>query len=176
IIAIAAGGEHSMALQDDGTVWIWGLNEQGQLGDNTLENKTVPIKLQSVETFIAIAAGERHSMALTTDGTVWTWGLNSKGQLGNNTTIDSQIPIKANATNNLEPLNIGQQQPPTITIKEDNQTEYITFMIKDAETPVQELNVSADADNPILVPNDQIEMTCLNGDCKAMITPSQNDN
>ncbi|MBF0450343.1 MAG: cadherin domain-containing protein [Candidatus Magnetomorum sp.] len=176
IIAIAAGGEHCMGLQDDGTVWVWGLNEQGQLGDGTKENRTRPIKLQSLETFIAIAAGERHSMALTTDGSVWAWGQNSKGQLGNNTITDALVPIKVSAPNNLEPLNIGQQQPPTITIDEDNKTEYIPFYIKDAETPVQELTVSGDADNPILVPNDQIAISCIDGDCQAMITPSQNDN
>ena len=176
IIAIAAGGEHSMALQEDGTIWIWGLNDYGQLGNDTTTFSQVPVKLESNETFIAIAAGEKHSLALTTDGTVWAWGLNSRGQLGNNTIDDSLIPIKVNATNNLEPLNIGQQQPPTIIIKEDNQTEFITFKIKDAETPVQGLSVSADADNPILVPNDQIDLSCIDDNCKAMITPSHNDN
>ena len=176
IIAIAAGGEHSLALQDNGTVWIWGLNEQGQLGNNSTINSTVPIKLQSLETFIAIAAGERHSMALTTDGTVWAWGQNSKGQLGNNSITDALVPIKVSAPNNLEPLNIGLQQPPTIIIDEDNQTQYIPFYIQDAETPVQNLTVFGDADNPILVPNDQIFINCTDGVCQAMITPSQNDN
>jgi alpha-tubulin suppressor-like RCC1 family protein len=182
IIAIAAGGQHSLALQDDGTIWIWGLNNQGQLGNGTmmtdanLNYEASPAKVKSNETFIAIAAGENHSMALSTDGTVWAWGDNSKGQLGNNSIQNSLEPQKVNAPNNLEPLNIGQQEPPKITIQEDNQSEYLLFEIRDSETPVQNLSVIADADDPVLVPMDQIDITCNDGQCQAMITPSQNDN
>jgi alpha-tubulin suppressor-like RCC1 family protein/ABC-type uncharacterized transport system auxiliary subunit len=181
IIAIAAGGQHSLALQDDGTIWVWGLNDQGQLGNGTmmtdanLNYEASPIKVKSNETFIAISAGENHSMALSTDGTVWAWGDNSKGQLGNNSIQNSLEPQKVNAPNNLEPLNIGQQEPPKITIKEDNQSDYLLFEIRDSETPVQNLSVTADADDPVLVPMDQINIDCIDGQCQAMITPSQND-
>jgi len=182
IVAIAAGGQHSLALDDDGAIWVWGLNNQGQLGNGTmmtdanLNYASSPAKIESNETFIAIAAGENHSMALSTDGTVWAWGDNSKGQLGNNSIQNSLEPQKVNAPNNLEPLNIGQQEPPKITIYEDNQTEYLLFEIRDSETPVQELSVNADADDPVLVPMDQIYIHCSDGQCQAMITPSQNDN
>jgi alpha-tubulin suppressor-like RCC1 family protein len=182
IIAIAAGGQHSIALKDDGTIWIWGLNNQGQLGNGTmpvddeLNYENSPIKINANETFIAIAAGENHSMALSTDGTVWAWGDNSKGQLGNNSIQNSLKPQKVNAPNNLEPLNIGHREPPKITIQEDNQSEYLFFEIRDSETPVQDLVVTADADDPVLVPMDQIHIDCIDGQCQAMISPSQNDN
>jgi alpha-tubulin suppressor-like RCC1 family protein len=182
IVAIAAGGEHSLALQDDGTIWIWGLNNQGQLGNGTMLSnedinyETNPIKVNSNETFIAIAAGENHSMALSADGTVWAWGDNSKGQLGDNSIQNALQPQKVNAPNNLEPLNIGQQEPPRITIQEDNQSEYLFFEIRDAETSVQDLSVTAEADDPVLVPMDQININCTDGQCQAMISPSQNDN
>ncbi|MBI3609808.1 MAG: hypothetical protein HY204_03790 [Nitrospirae bacterium] len=83
IVAVAAGESHSLALKNDGTVWAWGDNSYGQLGDGTTAGQHVtPIQVSVLTNVIAIAAGGRHSIAIKTDGTVWAWGQNSGGQLG----------------------------------------------------------------------------------------------
>src|SRR5205814_459677 len=66
---------HSMALKTDGTVWTWGENSRGQLGDGTTVGRTSPAQVMSGVK--SIAAGDYHSLALKTDGTVWGWGLDA---------------------------------------------------------------------------------------------------
>ena len=88
IVAVSAGGYHSMALKSDGTVWTWGLNGDGRLGDGTTTSRQTPVQVvlaggQAYLTSVAaVAAGVDHSVALRVDGTVWTWGAGQFGQLG----------------------------------------------------------------------------------------------
>ncbi|MCX6874714.1 MAG: cadherin-like beta sandwich domain-containing protein [Verrucomicrobia bacterium] len=88
VVAIAAGGYHSLALCSDGTVAAWGYNGNGQLGDNGYTySSSVPVAVTSSgiltgKTVVAIAAGYYHSLALCSDGTVAAWGNNDYGQLG----------------------------------------------------------------------------------------------
>ena len=93
-VAVSAGGAHSLALLDDGTVWAWGANDFRQLGaaenldDRAAVNEPVPVECRdfrcepALPTFVAIAAGRDHSLALTGDGVVWAWGRYGRGQLG----------------------------------------------------------------------------------------------
>jgi len=83
ITAIAAGGlSFSFALKEDGTVWAWGTNATGKLGNGGFIDQHGPIQVQlSGSPVTAIAAGN-HGLALKEDGTVWAWGGNSNGQLG----------------------------------------------------------------------------------------------
>jgi alpha-tubulin suppressor-like RCC1 family protein len=82
---VAGGWSHSLALKSDGTVWAWGNNGSGQLGDGTTAQKHTPVKVlgQSGVGYLtdvkAIAAGRSHSLALKEDGTVWVWGRNGYG-------------------------------------------------------------------------------------------------
>ncbi|MGE5549702.1 MAG: RCC1 domain-containing protein [Bacteroidota bacterium] len=96
IAALAAGARatHTLALGADGTVWTWGWNKYGQLGDGTTANKSMPIRVPGLAGVKAVAAGANHSMALKKDGTVWTWGSNYFGQLGDGTTRDRFKPGK----------------------------------------------------------------------------------
>ena len=82
IRAIAAGDLYTLALRSDGTVWAWGDNWHGQLGDGTIDSRTRPVQVHGLTDVTAIAAGLQHSVALRSDGTVWTWGNGSSGQLG----------------------------------------------------------------------------------------------
>ena len=82
MIAVAAGGRHSLALDGEGQVWAWGDNSSGQLGlGHTKPTKTAAL-VPGLGKIRAIAAGIHHSLALSEDGTVWSWGSNSRGQLG----------------------------------------------------------------------------------------------
>jgi alpha-tubulin suppressor-like RCC1 family protein len=94
-IAVAAGAEHSLALKSDGTVWAWGFNGNGQLGDGGAEyTSSTPVQVSGLTGMVAVAAGEYHSLALKSDGTVWTWGINGDGELGIGTTSDSNTPVQ----------------------------------------------------------------------------------
>ena len=93
--AVAAGGEHSLAIKTDGSIWAWGRNNYGQLGSGVTSNKVVtPIKNSSLFGVASVAAGRFHSLALKTDGTLWAWGANDRGQLGDGTTNMSPKPKK----------------------------------------------------------------------------------
>jgi len=93
--AIAAGSIHSLALKIDGTVWGWGRNENGQVGDGTtVLNINLPVQASGLTEVIAIAARYNHSLALKSDGNVWAWGYNYYGQLGDGTNADRNAPVQ----------------------------------------------------------------------------------
>jgi len=92
--AIAVGSEFNLALKSNGTVWAWGYNGDGQLGNGTFDGTNVPMKVSNLSGIKAIAAGEYHSLALKEDGMVRTWGANGDGQLGNGTFDDSTTPVE----------------------------------------------------------------------------------
>jgi hypothetical protein len=102
-VAIAAGYFYSLALKSDGTVWAWGYNYSGQLGNGTVNNNSnIPVQVLGstgqgsvLSGIVAIAAGSYHSLAIKSDGTVWAWGDGSTGQFGNGTPYSS-VPVSAN--------------------------------------------------------------------------------
>ena len=101
-VSIDSGGSHTVALKDDGSLWAWGKNYSGQLGDGTTTSKRIPTREESNATnWSSIAAGANHTVAIKTDGTLWAWGQNGSGQLGNgsNTSTTSATREESNATN-----------------------------------------------------------------------------
>src|SRR6185436_7579276 len=82
VTAIASGAYHSLALKSDGTVWAWGYNYYGTLGDGTTTTRSTPVQVSGLTGVIAVSAGTLHSLALKSDGTVWAWGYNGFGELG----------------------------------------------------------------------------------------------
>ena len=93
--AMAAGGSHSVVLASDGTVWTWGSNSEGQLGNGPFAAPPVAAEVYSLSGVVAISAGFAHTLALKADGTVWAWGKNREGQLGDGTTINRPTPVEA---------------------------------------------------------------------------------
>ena len=79
---VATGAYHTVASKGDGTVWSWGYNAKGQLGNGTLTDITNPVQATGLTNVIAVAGGDLHTLALKADGTVWAWGYNFFGQLG----------------------------------------------------------------------------------------------
>jgi len=98
-VAIAAGQQHAVALKADGTVWDWGANSYGQLGDGTTTSRSFAVRAIGVANAIVVAAGQFHTLAVKMDGTVWAWGRNNYGQLGDGTTTDRYTPVLSNFTN-----------------------------------------------------------------------------
>jgi len=80
-------------LRNDGTVWAWGSNEFGQLGDGTTTARLTPVQISGLSGITSIAAGDRHTVALRNDNTVWAWGDNWYGQLGDGTTTFRRMPV-----------------------------------------------------------------------------------
>ena len=93
LVAIAGGGAHSLAVKADGTVWAWGFNQYGQLGNGSNADSYAPVQVPGLVNVIAAAGGEHHTLALKSDGTVWAWGRNLHGELGNGTNTDSNVPV-----------------------------------------------------------------------------------
>jgi hypothetical protein len=94
VIAIAGGRDMSYALRSDGTVWAWGLNDTGQLGDGTTTMRTRPVRVGSLTNITAITGGRDHGLAVRSDGTVWGWGDNSQGEVGDGTLTNRLAPVQ----------------------------------------------------------------------------------
>ena len=90
---VAAGYYHTAAIKTDGTLWTWGFNAQGQLGDNTTVNKSSPVTTAGGGTNWKQVTGGDHTAAIKTDGALWTWGRNDLGQLGDNTSFNKLSPV-----------------------------------------------------------------------------------
>jgi alpha-tubulin suppressor-like RCC1 family protein len=96
--AIVASGDyysgwHSLAIDDGGALWAWGVNQNGQLGDGTRIARGTPALVDLARVVVTAAAGPSHSLAVDSSGDVWAWGSNIAGQLGDGTTADSATPI-----------------------------------------------------------------------------------
>ena len=100
---VAAGGGHSCSVMADQSVWCWGQNTTGQLGNGTVADSTVPVQVAGLPPAIAVAGGHDHSCAIDTGHHVWCWGANAFGQLGNGTTsVDSTAPVQAGTFQGLQ--------------------------------------------------------------------------
>ncbi|TWD75226.1 alpha-tubulin suppressor-like RCC1 family protein [Kribbella amoyensis] len=94
VVAIAGGRDMSYALRSDGTVWGWGLNTTGQVGDGTTTMRTRPVRVGSLTNITALAGGRDHGLAVRGDGTVWSWGDNTQGQLGDGSLTNRLSPVQ----------------------------------------------------------------------------------
>lgn len=98
ITAIAAREGRSMAVASDGSVYAWGKNWNGELGDGTITERRVPVAVNSSgalagQSVAETRFGSNHCLALTTDGKIFSWGDNGSGQLGSGTSNDSLVPV-----------------------------------------------------------------------------------
>ena len=93
---VACAGYHTLAIKTDGTLWLWGRNQYGQMGNNTITHRSSPVQTIAGGTnWKQVTGGAYHyCAAIKTDGTLWTWGFNSDGQLGDNTTTVKSSPVQ----------------------------------------------------------------------------------
>ena len=90
---ISAGGFHTIVLKTDGTLWAWGSNGWGELGNGKTTSQSIPTRIGADTNWAKISAGG-HTLALKTDGTLWAWGMNNYGQLGDGTMINRYSPTQ----------------------------------------------------------------------------------
>ena len=114
---VAAGGNHSLELKSDGTVWAWGDNTTGQFGDGTTTGSKVPVLVPGLSGVRAVVAAVAHSLALKDNGTVWAWGYNSYGQLGDGTTTDRYTPVKVSGLTGVRAIAAGNGH--SLALKDD---------------------------------------------------------
>ncbi|NBP56371.1 hypothetical protein EBU71_07535, partial [bacterium] len=97
-----------MAIKSNGTLWGWGYNAYGLLGDNTTSSRNVPTQIGSDTNWDKIALGDRHTLGIKTDGTLWGWGYNDSGQVGDGTSGTSRlIPTQIGVDTNWKTVTAG---------------------------------------------------------------------
>jgi alpha-tubulin suppressor-like RCC1 family protein len=117
-VRITAGGNHTVTLRLDGSLWAWGDNAFGQLGDSTVVVRNAPVRIGTDTTWSAVAAGFYHTVALKADGTLWTWGDNTKGQLGDGlATFSRSVPARVGSDSNWTAVAAGDFH--TLALKTD---------------------------------------------------------
>lgn len=96
---VSLGSAHTAALKIDGTLWVWGFNGQGQLGNNDIVNRSSPIQTVSTGTnWKQVSAGTCQTGSIKTDGTLWVWGCGGCGQLGNSLSTNRSSPVQTVST------------------------------------------------------------------------------
>jgi alpha-tubulin suppressor-like RCC1 family protein len=117
VAQVAAGRAHTVALKSDGTVWAWGDNAYGQLGDGTTAQRAAPVQVSGLAGVTAIAASQYHTVALKGDGTVWALGENGFGQLGDGTTTERDTPVQVTGLTGATGIAAGNCH--TVALKSD---------------------------------------------------------
>lgn len=106
---IEGGNGFTVALKGNGTIWTWGYNPYGALGDGTYETALVPRQANIIETYRNISVGSDHALALRNNGTVWSWGSNSNGQLGTENHKNSQKLVQVHGLENIKMIAAGSK-------------------------------------------------------------------
>ena len=94
VVDIDCSSNNCFAITKDGTLWAWGQNYHGSLGDGTTEDSSVPVQVKGITGVKSVSASGSHTLALDDQGRVWAWGDNAEGQLGDGTTTDSDVPVQ----------------------------------------------------------------------------------
>ena len=108
---IALGYYHSAAITKDGSLYMWGYNRSGQLGDGTTTDRYTPVKI--MDNVASVSLGGSHSAAVTKDGSLYMWGDNGNGRLGDGTTTDRYTPVKI--MDNVASVSLGSSHSTAIT-------------------------------------------------------------
>ncbi|MFP9098040.1 T9SS type A sorting domain-containing protein [Flavobacterium sp. RHBU_24] len=115
--SFSLGWTHSVSIKEDGTLWSWGSNGNGQLGIGSTTNSNIPVQVGS-SLWKAISASEDHTIAIKQDGTLWSWGSNFQGVLGNGTMYNgSNVPVQIGTANDWSQISSGPFH--VLAIKED---------------------------------------------------------
>lgn len=106
-VKIAAGSYHNLGIKSNGTLWSWGLNADGELGDGTTTDKSSPVQVGTDNDWSIVSGGGTHSIALKTNGTLWAWGSDFYGQLGDASIVTKTSPVQIGTDNNWVSISAG---------------------------------------------------------------------
>jgi alpha-tubulin suppressor-like RCC1 family protein len=118
---VSGGDNHSLAVKTDGTLWSWGRNNNGQLGDGTRNNRSSPVQIGVLTNWSQVSGGGTfgggHSLAIKTDGTLWSWGRNTNGQLGLGNINHRSSPVQVGSLTNWTQVSGGDNH--SLAVKTD---------------------------------------------------------
>jgi len=100
-------GYTTAALKTDGTLWMWGYNGYGQLGQNNTTNRTSPVQVGTGTNWARVMTGYYTTLAIKTDGTLWGWGYNGYGSIGDNTMTNRSSPVQIGTGTNWSKIRVG---------------------------------------------------------------------
>lgn len=93
-VQVSAGNSHTLGLRANGTLWAWGYNNLGRLGDGTVISRSSPVSVSgSFTDWVQVSAGYAHSTGIRANGTAWGWGNNGSGRLGDGTATSKSVPV-----------------------------------------------------------------------------------
>jgi alpha-tubulin suppressor-like RCC1 family protein len=93
-VQVSAGDAHSLAVRANGSLWSWGNNNQGRLGDGAVVARSSPVSVVGgFNDWVQVSAGGYHSLGVRANGTAWAWGFNGSGRLGDNTATTKTSPV-----------------------------------------------------------------------------------
>jgi alpha-tubulin suppressor-like RCC1 family protein len=123
--AISVGFTHTLVIKDNGTLWAWGENDEGQIGDGTPgaegEFRITPVQVGADSDWTTVAAGSHHSLAIKLDGSLWSWGYNWYGQLGNEETLPgAQVLSPVQMGTDKDWLSVSARGHASIALKKDH--------------------------------------------------------
>ena len=152
-IMVSSGTNHTVALLNNGTIWSWGNNSRGQLGDGSNLDRDFPVQESTHNTnWTYVAAGNEYTVALKNNGTIWSWGRNSQGQLATNDTTSHNTPTREHSSST-HWTRISAGYCHTVALKDDHTlwswgcNDYGQLGIGDTNewhTPIQEFTGATD--------------------------------
>jgi alpha-tubulin suppressor-like RCC1 family protein len=102
---VSPGEGHTCALKSDGTVWCWGYNDYGQVGDNSMTQRNVPVQVSGLTNVAHVQAGDFLTCAIKQDETAWCWGANDAGQLGDGSNTERHTPVQVSGLTGVSKIN-----------------------------------------------------------------------
>jgi alpha-tubulin suppressor-like RCC1 family protein len=113
---VNAGKSHSFAIKISGTLWTWGGNFYGNLGNGTTVSSSIPIQI-GTSTWKMVKPGKNHSVGIKTDGTLWAWGDNQDGSVGDGTFVNKSVPTLISSATNWKMVSCNLSR--NIAVKDD---------------------------------------------------------
>lgn len=137
---VVAGYYHSMALKADGTVWTWGNNDDGQIGDGTTTTRSTPVQVSGLSNVTNIGTGDNTPVALKSDGTVWVWGRDWSHGTAIIPVPIIKSPLQLTGISNVTAISAGHSHG--VALKNDGTVWWWAGQIPNTPTPTQVAGLS----------------------------------